>query len=100
MSLSTMLLATALAGLWAMPGLAAERCLSAKERRSAIAKKEALPLERAVHDVRGQLGGDIVRARLCQTNHGLVYLLTVLARDGKVSRASVHAVDGRLVANP
>ena len=41
--------------------------------------------------------GTLVRARLCRGNDGLVYVLTVLARDGKVARLTVDAVKGTLV---
>ena len=35
--------------------------------------------------------GEVVGAKLCQRPQGLVYLLTLLARDGKVSRVTVDA---------
>jgi len=41
--------------------------------------------------------GAMVRARLCRGKDGLVYVLTVLARDGKVARITVDAVKGTLV---
>ncbi len=41
--------------------------------------------------------GTVVRARLCHGPEGLVYVLTVLARDGKVARITVDAVKGTLV---
>jgi uncharacterized membrane protein YkoI len=37
------------------------------------------------------------QARLCRGQNGLVYVLTVLARDGKVARIVVDAVKGTLV---
>jgi uncharacterized membrane protein YkoI len=46
--------------------------------------------------------GTVVRARLCHNDiagkdGGLVYMLTVLAHDGKVARIAVDAVKGTLV---
>jgi uncharacterized membrane protein YkoI len=41
------------------------------------------------------LGGEVVRARLCRQERGLVYVLTVLAQDGKVTQARVDAADGQ-----
>jgi len=73
------------------------RCLSPEQRRAAIANHQAVPLGRAMRAVRGRVGGDIVRARLCEGAGGLVYLLTVLARDGKVTRATVDAASGNLL---
>jgi hypothetical protein len=40
-------------------------------------------------------GGEVVGARLCrQEPKGLVYVLTVLARNGKVTQARIDAADG------
>jgi|ERR1043165_718524 len=83
----------------AVPGIAraAERksCLSPEERRAVIGAHKAIPLARAMHVVRAKLHGDVVKARLCRQDRGLVYVLTVLARDGKVTQARVDAADGQ-----
>ena len=73
------------------------RCLSPEQRRAAIANHQAVPLGRAMRALKGRVGGEIVRARLCEGAGGLVYLLTVLARDGKVTHATVDAVSGNLL---
>ena len=82
----------------AMPGVvaAAERksCLSPDERRDVISAHKAVPLARAMHVVKARLAGEVVKARLCHQERGLVYVLTVLARDGKVTQARVDAADG------
>jgi uncharacterized membrane protein YkoI len=39
----------------------------------------------------------VVRARLCREETGLVYLLTLLARDGKVTHTAVDATSGKVV---
>jgi uncharacterized membrane protein YkoI len=85
--------------LLSRPGLAADppRCLTPQERREAIAAKKAVPLVRAVRSVRKRLGGEVVGARLCEGNQGLVYMLTVLSRSGKVTRATVDAADARFI---
>jgi len=44
-----------------------------------------------------RMPGSVVRARLCRGGGGLVYVLTILARDGKVARLKVDAVKGTLV---
>jgi uncharacterized membrane protein YkoI len=41
--------------------------------------------------------GTVVQARLCHSQDGLVYVLTVLAHDGKVARIIVDAAKGTLV---
>jgi hypothetical protein len=76
-------------------------CLSAEEQRAAIAAGQAVPLAAAVRSVRGSVRArgarEVVNARLCREASSLVYVLTVLARDGKVSRATIDAGSGRLV---
>jgi uncharacterized membrane protein YkoI len=73
-------------------------CLSQDQRRAAVATHRAIPLARAVRDVRHRtVGAEVVGARLCYRDGELVYVLTVLARDGKVTRASVNAASGVLI---
>ena len=45
--------------------------------------------------MRGRGSREVVKARLCREQNGLVYLLTLLTRDGKVTQARVDAADGR-----
>ena len=73
-------------------------CLSQDQRRAAVATHRAIPLARAVRDVRHRAAGaEVVGARLCYHGAELVYVLTVLARDGKVTHASVNAASGVLI---
>jgi uncharacterized membrane protein YkoI len=81
----------------ACPAVAADPsvCLSQDQRRAAVTSHRAIPLARAVRDVRRRTAGaEVVSARLCYRGSDLVYVLTVLARDGKVVRASVNAASG------
>lgn len=82
-----------------LPGaaFAAERkaCLSPDERRAVIAAHKAVPLAHAMHVVKAKVRGEVVKARLCRQARGLVYVLTVLAQDGKVTQARVDAADGQ-----
>src|SRR2546423_10547749 len=93
----TLLLGVALGA--ALPGIATaadrKQCLSAEERRAAMTAHKAVPLARAMHVVKARIAGDVVKARLCQQERGLVYVLTVLAHDGKVTQARVDAADGQ-----
>jgi uncharacterized membrane protein YkoI len=91
-----LILALALAGAATDVAAAADRkaCLTPEQRRAAIATHKAVPLTRAMRTVKSRLHGDVVNARLCQREKGLVYVLTVLARDGKVTEAMVDAADG------
>jgi uncharacterized membrane protein YkoI len=97
-------LATALAALSAL-ALAAEgeqhACLSKTEQRAAISRGQAVTLAAAIRSARGSVRGrgarEVVRARLCREEKGLVYLLTLLARDGKVTHMAVDATSGKVV---
>ena len=90
----------ALAVLSLAPVRAAElehACLDQKERRAEIESGRVVRLDAALRAARSKMSGTLVRVRLCRSNDGLVYVLTVLARDGKVARLTVDAVKGTLV---
>ncbi len=76
---------------------AAHVCLNQKERRGLVDSGTVMRLAAAMRGVRGHLVGALVRARLCHRGDGFVYVLTVLAHDGKVTRVVVDAVKGTLV---
>ena len=75
----------------------AQNCLDQKERRAEVESGRVVRLATALRAARSKMPGTLVRARLCHGNDGLVYVLTVLARDGKVARLTVDAVKGTLV---
>jgi len=72
-------------------------CLDQKERRAASESHKLVPLAAAMRAAKTRMPGTIVQARLCRRDERLVYLLTVLAHDGKVARLTVDAVKGTLV---
>ena len=78
-----------------------EVCLSKAEQRAAIASGQAVTLASAIRSahlsVRGRGVGEVVNARLCRHPEGLRYVLTVLARDGRVTRATIDATSGKLM---
>lgn len=73
------------------------RCLTRDQQRSAIAERRAVPLAAARKSVRSRVPGEMVRARLCQEPERLIYMLTVLPRDGKVRHVIVDAKSGAVV---
>jgi uncharacterized membrane protein YkoI len=75
----------------------AHACLNQKERRALIDNGSVMRLAAAMHNVRGHVTGTLVRARLCHRGDGFVYVLTLLAHDGKVTRIALDAVKGTLV---
>jgi uncharacterized membrane protein YkoI len=72
-------------------------CLNQKERRAAIESGKLVRLAAAIHTAKKRMPGTVVRARLCREADGLAYVLTMLARDGKVARLTVDATKGTLI---
>jgi uncharacterized membrane protein YkoI len=95
----TLLAGLLFGGLAADDAVAAERraCLTLQERNAVIAARKAVPLARAMRVVKSKVSGEVVNARLCRRDpaKGLVYVLTVLSRNGKVTEARVDAADGQ-----
>jgi uncharacterized protein YpmB len=85
------------------PALADEHaCLSRAEQKAALSSGQTVALAAAIRSARGTVRGhgsarEVVNARLCREKNGLVYVLTVLARDGKVTRTAVDATSGKVV---
>jgi uncharacterized membrane protein YkoI len=75
----------------------AHLCLDQKERRAEAASGAVVHLAAAIQAAKTRMAGTVVRARLCHSQDGLVYVLTVLGRDGKVARMVVDASKGTLV---
>jgi len=73
-------------------------CLDKAEQRAAVATHMAVPLAEVVKTrrARGQYG-ELVRARLCRRDGGLVYVLTLLGRSGKVVQTTVDAANGEVI---
>jgi uncharacterized membrane protein YkoI len=95
-----LILGLVLALLAATPAAAAperRHCLSRAEQRAAIASGQAIPLAAARRILRQRMGGELVRARLCHDSNRLIYLLTVLSRDGKVRQVTVDATNGTVI---
>ena len=76
-------------------------CLTKAEQRAALSGGQTVTLAAAIRSARGSVRGhgarEVVRARLCREEKGLVYLLTLLARDGKVTHTEVDATSGKVV---
>jgi uncharacterized membrane protein YkoI len=76
-------------------------CLTKAEQRAALSSGQTVTLAVAIRSARGSVRGrgsrEVVRARLCHQDKGLVYLLTMLTRDGKVTHTAVDATSGKVV---
>ena len=92
---------TALFGPTPVAAAEPRACLGKTEQRAAISQGQAVTLAAAIRSARGSERGrgarEVVRARLCREPNGLVYVLTVLARDGKVTHTTVDASNGKVV---
>ena len=74
-------------------------CLNQKERRAETESGKLIRLSAAMHTAKRRMPGTVVRALLCHGHDGLVYVLTVLAHDGKVARIAVDAMKGTLAGD-
>jgi len=89
-------------GLMAMPAFSAappqNACLNKAEQRAAVADKKAIPLAQTIKS-RREKGhhAELVRARLCHHGDGLVYMLTLLGRSGRVISETVDAANGEII---
>jgi uncharacterized membrane protein YkoI len=73
-------------------------CLTADEMHGAVNANEAVPPALAHRHAREAAQGDILRMRLCREDGVLMYLVTVLKRDGRVARVTIEAVSGKVAA--
>ena len=79
----------------------ARKCLSKEQQRTAVGTGKAVPLAIAIRSSKNRTPGEVIRAQLCEEPNGsLVYLLTVLARNGKVTRSVIDAADGAVAGEP
>ena len=82
-------------------GAGRNACLNRTEQRAAVASHKAVPLAAAIKSLRERgHRGEVVRAELCNRGERLVYVLTLLARNGKVTRATVDAANGEPINGP
>ena len=70
-------------------------CVSDAELRDLVNSGQIVPQIYAFRTARAQAGGDIVRASLCPAETGLVYIITTLSKDGKLTRVTINAVTGK-----
>jgi hypothetical protein len=71
-------------------------CVGPKERRALVESGTVMRLATAIYGLKTSVPGILLRARLCRRAEGFVYVLTVLAHDGKVKHVIVDAAKGTL----
>lgn len=94
---AAMLAMVAFAPSWADEAIGA--CLGKEERRAVVATGQVMRLAAAIRSSHPRRGGDVIKARLCKGPNGYVYVLTLLARDGKVTRTTVDATNGAVIGS-
>ena len=72
-------------------------CFNRQEQRIAVHQGLAIRLGVALRSINARNGDELLRAELCRNKTGFVYVLTLLSRNGKVSRAIVDARSGAVI---
>jgi hypothetical protein len=72
-------------------------CFNRQEQRMAVHQGLAIRLGVALRSISARNGDELLRAELCRNKTGFVYVLTLLSRNGKVSRAIVDARSGAVI---
>lgn len=76
----------------------AQACMTDGDARQAIIRNSLLPVGEAVRHARGGAKVDLVSVRLCETQGVIVYMLALLAHDGKLQRIVVDARSGDILS--
>ncbi|MBQ0822273.1 PepSY domain-containing protein [Microvirga sp. HBU67558] len=94
-----------LIALWGMVGAASaqsaaaalKNCLPPREMQEAVAAKGVVAPASAVMTARRQIpGADVVRASLCRNSDDLVYVISVLQKDGRIVQVTIDGPSGRV----
>ena len=76
----------------------AANCMSDRDARSAVQSGDAVSLSKMIKRIRSATGGEIVPPpKLCKQGKRLVYVVNVLAPDGKVTKLTVDAASGNIL---
>jgi uncharacterized membrane protein YkoI len=72
----------------------APECLTEAEVRDVVNNRIVIPQIQALRLARSTTGGDAIRASLCRVDDGFIYIITMLARDGKLERVRIKGETG------
>ena len=79
------------------PSAALQNCVSARDMQEVVATSGVVPPAAAVMTARGQVpNADVVRANLCRSGGGYVYVIIALRRDGRVVQVKIDGASGRV----
>jgi uncharacterized membrane protein YkoI len=77
----------------------AQSCLSARDMQEIVSSNSVVAPAQAIRQARRAVpGADMLRANLCRGGEALVYVITVLRRDGRVVHVTVDAPSGKVAA--
>ena len=76
---------------------APQGCLAPGEMQEVVSSNQIVAPATAVVTARRTVpGADVVRANLCRSGDGLVYVITALRKDGRVVQVMIDAPSGRV----
>ena len=73
-------------------------CVPGPQVRSLIDSGQVIPTAAATRAARGAAQGELIGQRLCGSGSGYQYVVTFLRQDGKVTRVSIDARSGAVLA--
>lgn len=77
----------------------AQPCLSPRDMQDVVAANRVVPPAQAIAQARRLVpGGDMLRANLCGDGEAMIYVITVLRKDGRVVHVVVDAPSGKVAA--
>ena len=79
------------------PSAALQNCVPSRDMPDVVATSGVVPPAAAVITARRQVpNADVVRANLCRSPGGLVYVIMALRRDGRVVQVMIDGPSGRV----
>ena len=79
------------------PSAALQNCVPSREMPEVVATSGVVPPAAAVMTARRQVpNADVVRANLCRSGSGLVYVIMALRKDGRVVQVMIDGPSGRV----
>lgn len=79
------------------PSAALQNCVPSRDMPEVVASSGVVPPAAAVMTARRQVpNADVVRANLCRSGTGLVYIIMALRKDGRVVQVKIDGPSGRV----
>ena len=79
------------------PSAALQNCVPSREMPEVVATSGVVPPAAAVMTARRQVpNADVVRANLCRSGSGFVYVIMALRKDGRVVQVMIDGPSGRV----